>query len=448
MMANTTNVCFEGMQGTSLSPSTEEHFNFLLQAVQAGEAHLQQDNDGKVQIVYENEKRIPLTHVDKSKAHTIQEGKTAEDVRIRVDVCLEMIEAIKETRTPSGVVIDRSKVQTSAQGKYEEGKQFERLQEVLGKGNCAGDIVVVKDNKTGTEHAVKTVMISEFSPDEVRAWVNLGESESFPSLYLFRLIDNKIVLHMEKIEHGVTLDDIINQHMANLWQKAPDLIRPFSLCMFHGLLSAVKEMHDKNWSHCDLHGGNVMMTKDTMTLKMLDFGMAKPLRQGFNFNHDGLKNDILNAIRLFCGLYIGQDFENNFVLEREIKSGTLKKTLLETSGLKESEKDELLQLIAMTYHVTQDPKQAGYGDTTPVLEHIEHTVYPDKMKDVLRKAAAILFPDYYYGARDIDLQARAEVTDGRGDREDEDKVDAFEFDLDAAAAAVPEELLNRLRISL
>ena len=58
-------------------------------------------------------RRIPLTglsHVDQSKAHTVQEGKNASDVRIRVDVCLEMIEAIKQSRAPSGVVLDSSKV--------------------------------------------------------------------------------------------------------------------------------------------------------------------------------------------------------------------------------------------------------------------------------------------------------------------------------------------------
>ena len=71
-------------------------------------------------------------------------------------------------------------------------------------------------------------------------------------------------------------------------------------------------------------GGNVMLTQDSMTLKVLDFGMARKLRQDFDFNHDALKNDILNTIRLFCGLYIGQDFENNFVLEKEIKHDTLR----------------------------------------------------------------------------------------------------------------------------
>jgi hypothetical protein len=43
---------------------------------------------------------------------------------------------------------------------YRLGHEFERTKEILGKGNTAGDIVVVKDKKTGQEHAYKTVMVS------------------------------------------------------------------------------------------------------------------------------------------------------------------------------------------------------------------------------------------------------------------------------------------------
>ena len=65
-----------------------------------------------------------------------------------------------------------------------------------------------------------------------------------------------------------------------------------------------------------------MLTQDSMTLKVLDFGMAQKLRQDFDFNHDALKSDILNTIRLFCGLYIDQHFEDNFVLEEKLKHET------------------------------------------------------------------------------------------------------------------------------
>ncbi|KAL8578393.1 hypothetical protein ACOMHN_014892 [Nucella lapillus] len=446
-----------------LSPGAEEKLHFLLRAVRSGEAQLQEGKDGKLQIVYANEnasyslkihifvnRRIPLSHVDPSKANTIQVGGDANDVQARVDVCLEMIEAIKTDRAPSGVVLDKSKVAVSPLGLYQEGKQFERLEEVLGKGNCAGDIVVVRDNKTDAAHALKTVMISVFSPHEVRAWIDLNDSDCFPSLYLFRLDGNKIFFHMEIVQHGVTLDDIIDGHMTILRQNAPELARPFSLCMFHGLLSAVKEMHDKNYAHRDLHGGNVMLTKDSVMLKILDFGMARPLREGLNFNHDELKNDVLNAIRLFCGLYIGQNFENNFTLERDIKDGTIKKVLSETACLSREDREELLQLIMMTYQVTSDHQQAGYGSTSPVMEDIEHKLFPAKKMDIMRKAAAVLFPDFYtppevYSSPEVD--GGKEVVDGAavpgpfGDG-------AEEFDLEKAAKDIPDDFLEKLHIQL
>ena len=69
----------------------------------------------------------------------------------------------------------------------------------------------------------------------------------------------------------------------------------------------------------------MMLTKEEMTLKVLDFGMARPLRDKFSFNHRAMKDDILNAVRLFCGLYVGDDFTNNYVLEEVLKSGNLEK---------------------------------------------------------------------------------------------------------------------------
>ena len=43
---------------------------------------------------------------------------------------------------------------------YRMDHEFERTKDVLGKGNSAGDIIVVKDRKTGHEHAYKTVVVS------------------------------------------------------------------------------------------------------------------------------------------------------------------------------------------------------------------------------------------------------------------------------------------------
>lgn len=42
--------------------------------------------------------------------------------------------------------------------------------------------------------------------------------------------------------------------MNNIWRQDPTLFRPFSLYVFHGLLLAVHTMHQKEWTHRDLHG--------------------------------------------------------------------------------------------------------------------------------------------------------------------------------------------------
>lgn len=46
---------------------------------------------------------------------------------------------------------------TSKAGYYREGREFTKTKDVLGKGNSAGDIIVIKDKTTHTESAHKTV---------------------------------------------------------------------------------------------------------------------------------------------------------------------------------------------------------------------------------------------------------------------------------------------------
>ena len=73
-------------------------------------------------------------------------------------------------------------------------------------------------------------------------------------------------------------------------------------------------------------GGNVMMTKDSMTLKVLDFGMATKLRRGLqNFDHKALKKDILCVIQLFRDLYHGQEYKDNIALKSDIETEMFEK---------------------------------------------------------------------------------------------------------------------------
>lgn len=51
--------------------------------------------------------------------------------------------------------------------------------------------------------------------------------------------------------------------------------------------------------------------------------------------------------------------------------------------LSPEDKEELIQLISMTYDITLDRTKAGYGDTSPILEHIEGKIYPGKTHKIL-----------------------------------------------------------------
>lgn len=64
------------------------------------------------------------------------------------------------------------------------------------------------------------------------------------------MIENKCIFILIL---GITLRDIIDTHMGNIRAEDPNLARPFSLYVFHGLLSAVHTMHQKGWTHKDLH---------------------------------------------------------------------------------------------------------------------------------------------------------------------------------------------------
>ncbi|KAL8578404.1 hypothetical protein ACOMHN_014903 [Nucella lapillus] len=424
-------------------------------------AQLQEGNDGRIQIANERRTPPPRSHGDLSKAYTIQERGDANDVS------LKMMKAIKKDRVPSDVVFDNSKISVGPQGEYKEGEQFEyvtedddepamspasetgenfklrsgivsaqgqrkegeRKKKVLGKGRFA-DVVVVRDKKTAEQHAMKMVMNFEFNCNEVRAMRDLGDSDRFPSLYLYRRDHNKVYIHMEIVQHGVTLEDIINVGMARLIENKK-LVRLFSLSMFHDLLSAMKEMHNRNWVHWDLHGGNVMFTKDSVKLKILDFGLACPLRKDGNFNHKGLKNDFLDAIRLFWELYIGEVFEGNFTLENVItRSNGIDEVLSKTAApLSPEDCKEIKQLTMTTYQVTSNPLQVGYGDTEDIMEDIERKLLPAKKMEILQKATAAFDLDFYTSPKD-DLRGGKEVVDDAAvSGPDGDGAEEFDQDL-------------------
>nr|KAG5697649.1 hypothetical protein BaRGS_011198 [Batillaria attramentaria] len=76
-----------------------------------------------------------------------------------------------------------------------------------------------------------------------------------------------------------------------------------------------------------------------------------------------------------------------------------------------------------------------------------HRDLHSKVEEVMRMAAVVLFPDFYSGRPDVDLQLGEDGGRwGLRGAETTDELDSMEFDMDAAAAAIPSDFLDKLRI--
>ncbi|XP_046375283.2 uncharacterized protein LOC124148295 isoform X2 [Haliotis rufescens] len=420
-----------------LSPQTQFNLDSMVEVLASGEARLIKDEIGQVQVVYKDTRNVPLlSYVDKSRSNVIHVAKTDKDRQNQLTVCLQMIDFIKTNRAPKGVDFDQTKTKLSSTGKYREGHEFTKeLKDILGKGATAGDIVVVKDNKTGTEHAQKTVMISDFRTEEVRAWVDLGEltmdgEPLCPALYCFYLQDNEIFFHMEKLDRAITLRDVIDSHMQKIREKEPSLVRPFSLYICHGLLSAVSLIHGKNWTHRDLHGGNVMVqeTDQKLSLKVLDFGKANPLH-GESYDLRGEQDDIYQVIRLFSAIYVGDEFES----AKHMKDSYGQSELIAT--LSADDKTEMFQLIDALLSVAESKNKMG-----DAIKDIETKMKSTDIDDMLKKVAALLFCEAdYKSIHGDDLGVKS---DGGVD------VCDSVTDLSERAASVPDDFISKLRLGI
>ncbi|XP_071142696.1 uncharacterized protein [Mytilus edulis] len=324
-----------------LSPTSQARTILLLQSLRKNEAVIGVDDQKRPVIQYKDERSRKLWW-DASNANILTKPRSDDDVQVKMDACLEMIDYLKKHKAPSGVVLDPTHVSSKA-GYYREGREFTKTKDVLGKGNSAGDIIVIKDKKTHTESAHKTMMISYFREEEIRAWVDLNETGIPPALYCFKLEGNTIHIFMEKIDNGITLRDIIDTHMGNIRAEDPNLARPFSLYVFHGLLSAVHTMHQKGWTHRDLHPGNVMLqeSEGVIQTRIIDFGLAK--RMDSEDGPRGFRSDMAEVVRKFTALYIDEEFDSEIDLRKNWKDKV--QQMSNMYAMSKEDKVELFSLI-------------------------------------------------------------------------------------------------------
>ncbi|WAR16209.1 hypothetical protein MAR_030803 [Mya arenaria] len=185
-----------------------------------GKVTLDRDKSGKLDVQFTETQKIPW---DGSEPGKIATPKSDHGVNTKTEMCLRLLEYIKGNKPPVGVMFDKTKI-----------------------------------------------MISHINPNEIRCWVTLMETGYVPQLYMFRIDGDAVVINMESLETAKTLEEIINEENLRKAENA-DLLKPFSLYVLDGALEALCDMHNKEWAHNDLHGGNVMLDNE-LKIKIIDFG--------------------------------------------------------------------------------------------------------------------------------------------------------------------------------
>ncbi|XP_013392248.1 fibropellin-1-like [Lingula anatina] len=186
------------------------------------------------------------------------------------------------------------------------------MDQILGEG-VHGKVVMVYDLATKEQSALKQVMLLDFREEEIRAWVAMEDNPHFPELYVLEVEGDKVLLFMEPLQPKITLTEVIDQYFSQLQQQGPAAQWSFSIFVVKGLLEAIQALHEKGYTHNDLHTGNILLedTKSGMEVKVVDLGLAQvipnPLTPG---SRAQVINDLWNVLRTFIVLCAGYTFKS------------------------------------------------------------------------------------------------------------------------------------------
>lgn len=348
----------------------------LCEQLKGGTAKLLEKN-GQIQVEYLDSANQT---VDISQCCRIVAPKT--NPKDAIESCLAVINFIKKKRSPGGVLLDRTKI--SCKGTYAEGKDYDVLDKILGKG-LNSQIVVVRDKKMQTDHALKTMMLAYFNENEIRCWADLEGCNHFPYLYMFKQENGKIKIHYEILDKAVTISNIIDNHMFKI-RDDQVMLRHFSLYVLQGLLEASSIMHSKGWLHDDLHEENAMLQAKPdaeLKVRVLDFGRAKKLNE-----KKVIVKDIHEIIRMFTSVYVTERFHNTTDLKTNWEEKL--QAQAEVQQLSDENKEELLALVKFSL------------DVQLTEEEIELKKLVDrKLKDssvespgIMQEIYKLIFPEY------------------------------------------------------
>jgi renal tumor antigen len=143
----------------------------------------------------------------------------------------------------------------------------------LGEGSFA-EVFKVKQNGSDKVFAVKRLKKRYHSVEEVKRLpeiLSLQHVQGHPNV-----IDLVDLIYEPKNGYVAMVFELMD---CNAYELISEHITPFteqiSLILVYQLLSAVEFMHSKGMFHRDIKPENCMINKDTMTLKLADFGSTR-----------------------------------------------------------------------------------------------------------------------------------------------------------------------------
>jgi len=158
------------------------------------------------------------------------------------------------------------------------------IERSLGEGGM-GNVYLARHNRIDRLVAIKVLHQNLFTNEIIRnrfkneanALIKL-EHPNIVRIYDYVEQDNFACLVMEYIE-GYTLDDYIAK-------VSGPLVTSKALHIISKVLDAVQYAHDNNIYHRDIKPGNIMVSRDGMTVRIMDFGIAKFMdKENFKNTH-------------------------------------------------------------------------------------------------------------------------------------------------------------------
>ncbi|XP_052240534.1 uncharacterized protein LOC127851085 isoform X2 [Dreissena polymorpha] len=384
-----------------LSPTSRENLKILLMGMREGEVKLKKSTQGRLSVHYEENNQTYGTNANRLCAPQSNELRSK-----KLEDFFDLIELLKQKENPSGVVIDKSKISYTPDLKYREGNEFSKVQKILGVGNASeGDIYVIADKKPGVRHAVKTVAIRSFRCDEIRCWMDLNDTGHVPKLYLVKLEENTVKIHMEALETAITFSKIIEEHLSTL-ASHENLAKPFSMYLLKGALEAVSTIHKKEWAHNDVGGGNIMLESD-MKIKIIDFGSARKILSADVMLERKeiirkIQEDILGLLTLVIQLYTGERYiDTEDMLEKYSQEKQQHALYPRFNGADRTEMAEFVDLVMEIVHPDKVEKLKALVEQK-LGQALNELGLPLAL--MLTKVTEILFPEIV-----VDIHGRANL---------------------------------------